>query len=142
MGAAQRLLLVENDANDLKLAADTAHALGIPEVEARTSLEGAKAHLEKGLSGERPLPDGIVLDLDLGYDSGYELLRFWHSTPRLAAIPLIVWSVLGEEHSEMCNLFKVKTFVGKWEGAAALREALVQLEALADPAPAKQPMLR
>ena len=134
MGAAKRLLVVENEAKDLKLAAETAQALGIPEVEARTSLEGAKAYLEKGLQGDGPLPDGILLDLDLGYDSGYELLRFWHSTPRLSTIPLIVWSILGEEHSEMCNLFKVKSFVGKWEGAAALRGALGQLEPLAESA--------
>ena len=134
MGVPQRLLVVENEAKDLKVAADTAQALGIPDVDARTTLEGAKAYLEKGLSGECPLPDLILLDLDLGYDSGYELLRFWHSTPRLAAIPLVVWSVLGGEHSEMCNLFKVKTYVGKWEGAAALRAALGQLEPLADQA--------
>jgi CheY-like chemotaxis protein len=128
MAAPKRLLLVENDAKDLKLAAETARSMGIPEIEARTSLEAARAYLEKGLSGERPLPDGIVLDLDLGYESGYELLRFWHSTPQLSEIPMIVWSVLGQEHNEMCNLFKIKTFVGKWEGVAALREALGRIE--------------
>jgi CheY-like chemotaxis protein len=128
MAPLKRLLVVENEAKDLKLAAETARSMGIPEVEARTSLESAKTFLEKGLTGERPLPDGILLDLDLGYESGYELLRFWHSTPRLSEIPMIVWSVLGPEHREMCNLFKIKTFVGKWEGAAALREALSRVE--------------
>jgi CheY-like chemotaxis protein len=123
----QRLLLVENEPKDLKFAADTARSLGISEVEARTSLQAAVAYLEKGLQGEAPLPDGIVLDLDLGYESGYELLRFWHCTPRLSEIPLIVWSVLGEEQRTMCNLFKVKRFVGKWEGDAAFREALGKL---------------
>jgi len=123
----QRLLLVENEPKDLKFAADTAHSLGISDVEARTSLQAAMAYLEKGLQGEVPLPDGIVLDLDLGYESGYELLRYWHCTPRLSEIPLIVWSVLGEEQRTMCNLFKVKRFVGKWEGNAALREALGKL---------------
>ncbi|HEY6491392.1 MAG: hypothetical protein WCC26_03670 [Terracidiphilus sp.] len=119
-----RLLVVENEPKDLKIAADTARAMGISEVEARTTLQAARTYLEKGLNGESPLPEVILLDLDLGYESGYELLRFWHSTPQLSSIPLIVWSVLGEEHSEMCNLFKVKTFIGKWEGADALRRAL------------------
>jgi CheY-like chemotaxis protein len=128
MGAPKRLLIVENEAKDLKLAAEAARVAGIAEVDARTSLDGAKIYLEKGLSGEQPLPDGIVLDLDLGYESGYELLRYWHSMPQLSAIPLIVWSALGNEHSAMCNLFNVKTFVGKWEGAAALREALEKLD--------------
>ncbi len=124
----KRLLLVENEPKDIQIAADAARSVGIAEVEARTTLDAAKSYLEKGLKGEGPLPDGIVLDLDLGYDSGYELLRWWHSTPALAQIPLIVWSVLGEEQRGMCNLFKVNCFVGKWEGNAAFREALAKLE--------------
>jgi CheY-like chemotaxis protein len=123
----KRLLLVENEPKDLKVAADTARSLGFAEVDACMSLQAARTYLEKGLTAHGPLPDGILLDLDLGYESGYELLRFWHSTPRLSQIPLIVWSVLGEEQRAMCKLFKVKTFVGKWEGAARLREALEEL---------------
>jgi CheY-like chemotaxis protein len=122
------LLLVENEPKDIQIATDVARSVGISEVEARTSLDAARSYLEKGLKGEGTLPEGIVLDLDLGYDSGYELLRFWHSTPALSAIPLIVWSVLGEEQREMCKLFKVNCFVGKWEGTAAFREALGKLE--------------
>lgn len=124
----RRLLIVENEPRDLKFADETARMAGIPEVEARTTLQAARSYLEKGLEGAGPLPDGIVLDLDLGYESGYELLRFWHCTPRLAQIPLIVWSVLGEEQRNMCGLFKVNCYVGKWEGAAAFREALEKLE--------------
>jgi CheY-like chemotaxis protein len=123
----KRLLVVENEPKDMKLAAEVAHSMGISEVEARTSFDAAKIYLDKGLNGEGPLPDGIVLDLDLGHDSGYELLRYWHSTPKLAEIPLIVWSILGEEQRTMCNLFKVKMFVGKWEGVDAFRNALGQM---------------
>src|SRR5215475_12942024 len=104
----KRLLVVENEPKDMKLAAEVAHSMGISEVEARTSFDAAKIYLDKGLNGEGSLPDGIVLDL--GHDSGYELLRYWHSTPKLAEIPLIVWSILGEEQRTMCNLFKVKMF--------------------------------
>jgi CheY-like chemotaxis protein len=129
MPSGMRLLVIENEPKDLKLAAETAQSLGISEVDARSSLDAAKAYLEKGLKGESPLPDGIVLDLDLGYDSGYELLRFWHSDPTLFKIPLIVWSVLGEEQRDMCNLFRVNCFIGKWEGVAAFREALSKLAA-------------
>ncbi len=124
----KRLLVIENEPKDIQIAADAARSVGISEVEARTTLDAAKSYLERGLAGQGPLPDGIVLDLDLGYDSGYELLRFWHSTPALSKIPLIVWSVLGEEQRGMCNLFKVNCFVGKWEGAAAFRDALGKLE--------------
>lgn len=123
----QRLLLIENDPKDLKIAAAAAGELGISEVEARTSLDAARSFLDRGLNGEIALPDAIVLDLDLGYDSGYELLRYWHSTPALSKIPLIVWSVLGEEQAEMCNLFKVNAYVGKWAGPQAIRDALAKL---------------
>lgn len=120
------LLLVDDRPNDLRIAADAAKELGITEVNAQTSIMRARMFLEKGLDGEVPLPDAIVLDLDLGHESGFELLRFWHSTPKLSTIPLMIWSVLDRER-EICNLFKVKLFVSKWEGPKAFREALAQL---------------
>ena len=123
-----RILVVEDQASDLQIAEHTAHAVGIGEVEARTTIPSALSYLERGLRAEIPLPDGILLDLDLGYDSGYELLRFWHSTPELKKIPLLVWTILGEEQREICNLFQVTNYVSKWEGAAAIREALKSLQ--------------
>ncbi len=128
MSRLSRLLLVEDQPKDLKAAEDAARSVGIAEVDARTSIGAARAYLEKGIQGEGPLPDGIILDLDLGYESGYELLRYWHATPRLTSIPVIVWSILGEEHAEMCKLFKVNCFIGKWEGGTAIREALARLD--------------
>jgi CheY-like chemotaxis protein len=122
-----RLLVVEDQPNDLHIAAETARSVGITEVEARTSSHAAISYLENGLRQEVPLPDGILLDLDLGYESGYELLRFWHSTPELKKIPMIVWTLLGEEQKEICNLFGVNHYVSKWEGVPAFREILVKL---------------
>jgi len=127
MSRLNRLLLVEDQAGDLKRAADAARSVGFAEIDARTSILAAKAYLEKGIEGEGPLPDAILLDLDLGYESGYELLRYWHATPRLASIPVIVWSILGDENAEICKLFSVKCYVGKWEGESAIREALASL---------------
>jgi CheY-like chemotaxis protein len=121
-----RLLVVEDQPNDLHITAETARSAGISEVEARASSEAAIGYLEKGLRQEAPLPDGIVLDLDLGYESGYELLRFWHSTPELKRIPMIVWTLLGEEQREICNL-RVDHYVSKWEGVPGFREILFKL---------------
>jgi CheY-like chemotaxis protein len=120
------LLLVDDQPNDLRIATEAARDLGITEVSAQNSMMRARQYLEKALEGEVPLPDGIVLDLDLGYESGYELLRFWYSTPKLSAIPVLIWSVLDRER-EICDLFKVKLFVSKWQGPNAFREALAQL---------------
>jgi CheY-like chemotaxis protein len=118
------LLVIEDQPADLKLAVETARAAGVAVVESQSSCRDARDYLEKGLKGEAPLPDAIVLDLDLGHESGFELMRFWHSTPRLKSIPLMVWTILGQEQREICELFKVSGFVSKWEGAAAFREAL------------------
>jgi len=123
----KRLLVVEDQEKDLQLAANAAQSLGITEVDARTTSSAARAYLEKALDGSGPIPDGIVLDLNLGYESGYELLRYWHRTPELSKIPLIVWSILGDEQREMCKLFKVNNYVAKWEGEEAFRQALANL---------------
>jgi len=121
------LLVVENEAKDLKNAADSARAVGFAEVEGKTSPYAARIYLEDRLANGPKLPDGILLDLDFGIESGYELLRFWHSNPGLRVIPLIVWSILGEEQRQMCGLFKVNRFVGKWEGNEALQDALKEV---------------
>lgn len=122
----KRLLLVEDQAKDAISASTVAQSLGIGDVEACKTVRNALLSLEKGISGDGPLPDGIVLDLDLGTESGYELLRFWHTTPQLSRIPVMIWSVV-EEQREVCELFKVNSFVSKWEGMGAFRQALSQL---------------
>jgi len=121
------LLVVENEPKDLKNAADSARAAGFADVEAKTSPYAARIFLEDRLANGPKLPDAILLDLDFGIESGYELLRFWHSTPKLRAVPLIVWSILGEEQKQMCGLFKVNKFIGKWEGNEALQDALKEI---------------
>lgn len=124
MSSLKRLLIVEDQSQDARFAAKTAQSIGFSEVVALSSVQAARNYLEGCLKGEKQFPDGIVLDLDLGYESGYELLRYWHSTPGLSVIPVIVWSILGEDQRDMCRLFKVNRFVAKWEGEEALRTAL------------------
>lgn len=123
----KRLLVIEDQPNDLQIAAEAARSAGFETIEARTSSQAAMRYLERGIAHEVPLPHAILLDLDLGYESGYELLRFWHSTPALRGITLIVWSLLGEEQRQICNLFKVNGYISKWEGIATLRGALAEV---------------
>lgn len=122
----KRLLLVEDQNKDAMSAATVAESLGIGDVEACNTIRRAMLSLEKGMSGDGPLPDAIVLDLDLGVESGYELLRYWHRTPELSRIPVMIWSVV-EEQREVCELFRVNSFVSKWEGMGAFRQALSEL---------------
>ena len=48
-----------------------------------------------------------------------------HDSPRLARIPVVIWTQLGHDNSEVCALFNINGYVRKWEGPAALREVLV-----------------
>ncbi len=125
----KRLLIVEDQSADLRVAVDVVRSLGVSFVEARTSITAAKVYLEAALNGKEPLPDLIIVDLDLGYESGFELLRFWHGNPKLSAIRLIVWTVMGEEQREICRLFKVSAIVSKSEGAIALKRTIEPLAA-------------
>lgn len=129
MSKLKNLLVIEDEPKDLKIAVEVANSIGILEIVARTNAVAAITYLEKCLDGSEPLPDGIILDLSLGYDSGYEILRMWHATPRLSKIPILVWSVREDNQREMCELFNVTNFVSKWEGKPAFLEALRKMEA-------------
>ena len=72
----------------------------------------------------------MILDLDLGLDSGYEFLRLRHHAPALSEIHTIVRSGIAEENRRICELFNVGVYIPKWEGAAALQEALQTLNPL------------
>jgi DNA-binding response OmpR family regulator len=119
------LLIVEDEPSDMRTAADVSHALGFSNVQARTSARSAQLYLEAALEGKEPVPDVVVVDLDLGYDSGFELLRFWHSKRELSsASRMIVWTAMGEEQMEICRLFKIAAVVPKAEGIEALKRAI------------------
>jgi CheY-like chemotaxis protein len=120
----ERVLIVEDQSSDARVAADLVASLCAANVEARTSASAAKAYLQSALDGKASLPDVLIVDLDLGYESGFELLRFWHGSPDLAKVRLIVWTCMGEEQQEICRLFKVSAIVSKSEGVTALKRAL------------------
>jgi CheY-like chemotaxis protein len=119
------LLIVEDQPNDIRVAAEATRSLGFTNVQARTSARAAQLYLDAALEAKEPMPDVIVVDLDLGYDSGFELLRFWHSHRELAgSTRMIVWTAMGEPQMEICRLFKVAAVVSKAEGIEALTRAL------------------
>lgn len=122
-----RILIVEDQLKDRSLAQQTARSAGFTDIEAKADIHSAKCYLENALGAEEALPDLILLDLDLGHESGYELLRIRYDSPRLARIPLVIWTHLGHDNSEVCALFNINGYVSKWEGPAVLREVLARL---------------
>lgn len=126
-----QVLIVEDQPGDLRLAAAAAQESGFSTIEARTSMSAAREYLEKALAGAHPLPNAIILDLDLGYESGFELLRYWHRDPELSKIPLIIWTILGEQYRTVCEMFRIRGYVDKALGMAALRTALSGIASMA-----------
>ena len=91
--------------------------------------------LEDVVAGEKPCPDLVLLDLDFGMDSGFELLRFYKTNPELHGCKIVVWTVLGESHQELCKFFGVENVLSKHDGEAPLSNALSKvLERIADSA--------
>lgn len=67
----------------------------------------------------------MVVDLNLTNSSGYELLRYYHSTGSLKHVPLIVWSVMdGENDKKLSEWMGAKKLVSKNSGPATLRKSL------------------
>jgi DNA-binding response OmpR family regulator len=122
-----RILIVEDHEKDLSVAEQAARSAGFSDIEARADIRSTKVYLEKAIGAEGSLPDLILLDLDLGHESGYELLRIRYANTRLAKIPVLIWTQLGRENYEVCALFNISGYVAKWEGPAALRDVLVKL---------------
>jgi CheY-like chemotaxis protein len=120
------LLVLEDTSADLHKAADVALRAGFTEIEARRFASDAKIYLEKAMREQGPMPDAMVIDLDLGIESGFELVRFWHGTPQLRSIAVVIWSMMDEQR-EMCGFFGVQHFVSKHGGSEALYSALVAI---------------
>ena len=127
-----QLLLIEDQLADLRTAESAALAVGFTTVERAISIRAAMTLLTKpGEDGHR-LPDAILLDLDMGQGSGYEILRCRYSSPELKKIPVLVWTHLLQSHRQMCELFKVDVFLEKQDGTSALSGALTELRSLVD----------
>ena len=126
-----RAMIIDDDLSDIRIADRVARTAGFEDIEIFPSLDRAIKSIEQGLQGEKPLPDAIILDLNLGYESGYEFLRHWRTTWANSTIQIIVWSVLGDRNRELCALFHADAYVSKWEGEAALCKALQEVSGVA-----------
>jgi CheY-like chemotaxis protein len=121
------LLILEDEQADLYIAADIARHVGFSGVQGTSFASDALRYLERAMAGEVALPDAMLVDLVLGIESGFELLRLWHSRPQLRSIPVIVWSAAGSREREICLLFGVHRFVAKAAGLGLLAESLAGL---------------
>lgn len=124
----RRAVVIEDSISDLRIAIAALKDLGAEDVEAFIRVDKALLHLRDVVEGNRPAPDLIVLDLNFGVESGFEVLRFRRSNPALSSIPVIVWTVMGDTEQELCRLFGAGV-VPKYKGHKALHTVLKSFSA-------------
>ncbi|MCU1255820.1 MAG: response regulator with CheY-like receiver domain and winged-helix DNA-binding domain protein [Candidatus Angelobacter sp.] len=118
-----RVLIIEDEDADTQKAIAIFHKLGL-EIQSRITVWAARNLLEEIAEGERPAPHLMVLDLGFPNESGFEILRYWKSTPELANIPIIVWTQMGERDRDIAGLFHVSAVVEKSHGLEELEKEL------------------
>jgi CheY-like chemotaxis protein len=118
------VLVIENSPLDVTKAVRILKDLKLGEAVVLTSVAKAIMYLEDVLAGEKPCPELIILDLEFGAESGFEVLRFRKAHPRLQQCEVMVWTIMGEREKELCRLFGLTHIISKQDGDAALELAL------------------
>ena len=115
--------IIEDTRRDVQRASRVLERLGIKNPIVFSLIPAALMYLEDVVSGARAVPDVILLDLEFGGDSGFEVLRFYKTHPKLRGCKVIVWTVMGDTEQELCKLFGVEHFVSKDNTDAVLLSA-------------------
>ena len=98
--------------------------LGLGKTVSATSVAEAFRYLDGVREGKHEAPALIVLDLSLGYESGFEILRRWKSDHNLSRIQIVVWTQMGEREQELCRLFGLKHVISKFSDVSELQDAV------------------
>ena len=79
------VFIVEDNASHLRHAKLLISNLGVREVDSASTVGAAVRYLDEIVEGKREAPALMILDLALGYESGFEVLRRWKGDPHLKA---------------------------------------------------------
>lgn len=122
------ILLIEDQLAFSDTCTKALHELGYDGVQLITQVLQAENHLDDIVSTLTEAPAAIVLDLGLGMDSGFTLLRKCHAEPRLQHVPILVWTKHTDDLSKLfSNYLGVKDFLVKSGNPQELRDALKRL---------------
>ncbi|HUS18241.1 MAG TPA: response regulator [Terriglobales bacterium] len=122
------ILLVEDKTSDADRCRALLHEMGYSGVQLITSLELALEYLDDVLDKLNYPPDAIILDLGLGYDSGFDVLRKCNAHPQLQEVPILVWTKQADANSEAFSSYLgAKDYLIKARDLESLRAALERL---------------
>ena len=128
------VVVIENTPSDVTKALRVLKGFNIEKPVVLTSVGKALMYLEDVVSGARICPDLIILDLEFGPESGFEILRYRKTHSALQQCHVLVWTVMGDTQKELCRLFGLAHVVSKQDGEAALASALKNYVQSEDPA--------
>jgi CheY-like chemotaxis protein len=122
------ILLIEDDPAASDECTRALHDLGFDGVQLITHLAAADYHLDDIISKLTRPPAAIVLDLGLGLDSGFTLLRKCHAEPGLQRVPILVWTKHTDDLSKTFSEYLgAEDFLVKSDDEQELRQALTRL---------------
>src|SRR5215510_8588324 len=84
------ILIVEDDPADVCTASAALAKVGLAEIDPVATVAEAHCYLDEVREKKRESPALILLDLSLGYESGFEILRRWRSDSIISAPPLLI----------------------------------------------------
>ncbi len=122
------ILLIEDQPAFSDTCTKALHELGYDGVQLITHVLQAENHLDDIVSNLTQAPAAIVLDLGLGMDSGFALLRKCHAEPRLQQVRILVWTKHTDDLSKMFSEYLgAQDFLVKSGDPQQLRDALTRL---------------
>jgi CheY-like chemotaxis protein len=122
------ILLIEDEPSASTVCATVLHEMGYDGVQLITLVLAAEQHLDDIVSNLTGPPAAIVLDLGLGYYSGFSVLRKCHAEPRLKKVPILVWTKRSDRQTESFSTqLGAEDFLVKSGDEQALRESLKRL---------------
>jgi two-component system alkaline phosphatase synthesis response regulator PhoP len=121
MAGKRRVLLVDDEAVIIKVVGKGLEAAGY---EVLTAMDGEDAMTKAQLGS----PEVIILDLMLPKKSGFEVCSALKKDPRLARIPVIIFTGKGQEMDEkLCRELGANAYITKPHGS---KEIIERIEAL------------
>jgi two-component system chemotaxis response regulator CheY len=122
------ILLIEDEPSASTVCAAVLHEMGYDGVQLITQVLAAEQHLDDIVSNLTGPPAAIILDLGLGYDSGFSVLRKCHAEPRLKKVPILVWTKRSDHQTESFSAqLGANDFLVKSSDTQELRETLKRL---------------